>query len=164
MLKGEQMSQLSIEKADENGKVVLKVSGTIDEDANFSGFELSGGEVILDLQNVDAINSCGIREWINWLKEDPGTKLVYRNCPKIIVDQVNMVSGFLPENAEMESFYVPYYCDDSGNEKMVLFTKGKEFSESGVNPPEAIKDDESGEEMEIDVIEAKYFRFLNKGA
>ena len=47
---------------------------------------------------------------------------------------------------------------------MVLYTKGKEFSESGeLNFPASVKCDESGKDMEIDVIEAKYFKFLKKG-
>ena len=79
----------------------------------------------------------------------------------MIVDQINMVSGFLPEGAEVESFMVPYYSDASDTEKMVLFTKGKEFKDGEVFPPEDVKD-ESGELMEMDVIEAKYFKFIKK--
>ena len=42
---------------------------------------------------------------------------------------------------------------------MILFTKGKEFSGSEIRPPENILCEDSGEEMEMDVIEAKYFKF-----
>ena len=71
-----------------------------------------------------------------------------------------MVAGFLPDNGKVESFYVPYYCDATGAEKMVLFSEGKEFTGADVNPPEDVKDDDTGDEMELDVIEAKYFKFL----
>lgn len=157
------MSKFNIEKTTADNTVTLSFVGSIDEDASFAGVTTDGAtKVVLDLNNVGAINSCGIREWINWIKGIPAdTKIVFKACPKVIVDQINMVSGFLPEKAEVESFYVPYYSEASGDEKMVLFSKGKEFNGSELNPPEKVTD-ESGGEMEMDVIEAKYFKFLNK--
>lgn len=154
----------SIDKVSDGGKVVLQLKGNIDEDANFAPPDVSGaGAVVLDLESVSAINSVGIREWIKWVKAFPATlQLSVRKCPKIIVDQINMVSGFLPSHAVVESFFVPYYSDSTGNEKMVLFENGKEFSNGEVNAPPEVKD-ESGEVMEMDVIEAKYFKFLKNG-
>ncbi|MCH2534019.1 MAG: hypothetical protein MK008_06225 [Bdellovibrionales bacterium] len=143
---------------------IIEVAGQIDEDANFSSAELKSDKIHLDLSGIDAINSCGIREWIKWIKTAPeSSQITYSKCPKVIVDQINMVAGFLPNNAQVESFYVPYYCDESGAEKMVLFESGKDYNHGELNPPEDVKCDESGEEMEMDVIEAKYFKFL-KGA
>ncbi|MNL21183.1 hypothetical protein D3C87_1424610 [compost metagenome] len=115
----------------------------------------------MELEGVKSINSCGIREWIKWMGTASGAQIVFKNCPKVIVDQINMVDGFLPANGRVSSFFVPYYNDDSGTEKNVLFTFGKEFTESGVTPPAGIKD-EDGNEMEMDVIESKYFKFLKK--
>ncbi|MGE4133592.1 MAG: hypothetical protein AB7F86_18290 [Bdellovibrionales bacterium] len=153
-----------IVKKPEGASTVLEIKGNIDEDANFAPQELGGAAtVVLDLENVSAINSVGIREWIKWIKGLPGgVALKVRKCPKIIVDQINMVSGFLPANAQVESFYVPYYSDASGSEKMVLFQFGKEFKDGEVHAPPEVKD-ESGELMEMDVIEAKYFKFLKNG-
>ena len=148
----------------EGDTLVLEVKGNIDEDANFTPPDLgSAGRVALDLNEVTAINSVGIREWIKWVKTMPASvKLSVRRCPKIIVDQINMVAGFLPAGTLIESFYVPYYADGSGNEKMVLFTNGKEFKGGELFAPTEVKDD-GGEEMEMDVIEAKYFKFLKNG-
>lgn len=158
------MAEFKADKSEEGGKVVVALTGHIDEDAQFNGLELEGAnQVELDLDNVTAINSCGIREWIKWIRTAPeGTSIVYKNCPKVIVDQINMVAGFLPDNGSVESFYVPYYSDSTGNEKMILFRSGNEFKDGDVFPPEDVKDEESGEEMEMDVIEAKYFKFLKK--
>ena len=157
------MGNMSLEKQLIDGQVVIAIAGNIDEDSNFSNHKLNDDkEIILDLEHVTSINSCGIREWINWLKDASNTKLVFKKCPKVIIDQINMVSGFLPEKARVESFYVPYYSEDTGEEKLVLFTHGKEFTDNSVNAPETITDNESGDELEIDVVETKYFRFLNK--
>ena len=87
--------------------------------------------------------------------------ITFNQCPKVIVDQINMVDGFLPSNAKVNSFFVPYYHDDSGSEKNVLFRYGQEFSEASVNPPPEVKDDD-GNAMEMDVIESKYFKFIKK--
>ena len=151
----------SIEKKPEGSRLVLELKGNIDEDANFAAPDVgSAAVVVLDLEGVSAINSVGIREWIKWVKSMPGSvQLCVRRCPKIIVDQINMVAGFLPATAKVESFYVPYYSDSSGSEKMVLFENGKEFKDGEVHAPPEVKDD-SGEVMEMDVIEAKYFKFL----
>ena len=158
------MGQFTAEKKVEGSKVVFQFNGHIDEDAQFTSLDFGGAsEVKIDLEKVSAINSCGIREWIKWIRTAPGTsKITYANCPKIIVDQINMVAGFLPENATVESFYVPYYNEDSGNEKMVLFRNGVEFQGNEVKAPAEVKDDATGEPMEMDVIEAKYFKFLQK--
>ncbi len=155
---------LSITKKTEGSQVVLELKGNIDEDAAFTPPDTgSAAAVVLDLDGVTAINSVGIREWIKWIKALPGNaQLSLRRCPKIVVDQINMVAGFLPANARVESFYVPYYSDATGNEKMVLFEHGKQFKDGEVHAPPEVKD-ESGEPMEMDVIEAKYFKFLKNG-
>jgi hypothetical protein len=151
----------AISKNAEAGKLVVKVSGPVDEDANFQPIDASTFKaVVLDLDGVTAINSVGIREWIKWIKGlQPGLQLSVRRCPKIIVDQINMVAGFLPPATVVESFFVPYFSESTGTEKMVLFESGKEFKGGDLHPPAEVKDD-SGELMEMDVIEAKYFKFL----
>lgn len=158
------MSQFKVTKNQEGDTLIFVFEGSIDEDAVFAGLDAVGAKsVMLDLDSVSSINSCGIREWIKWIKTIPGeSEITYKRCPKVIVDQINMVAGFLPDNATVESFYVPYFSEDSGNERMVLFQKGKEFTDDGVDAPEEMTDEESGEEMEMDVIESKYFKFLKK--
>ena len=72
-----------------------------------------------------------------------------------------MVQGFLPAQGRVNSFFVPFYSEESGGEKNVLFRSGQEFSDSGEIKVPSVKDDE-GHEMEMDVVEAKYFKFLKK--
>jgi hypothetical protein len=81
----------------------------------------------------------------------------------VIVDQMNMVDGFLPSVATVESFYVPYYNEESGSEKNVLFRYGVEYKDGQVQYPTAVKD-ESGKPMEMDIIENKYFKFIKSKA
>ena len=152
--------EIKIDKAGE--ETTVAISGTIDEDVDFTQYNLAGAKKInMQLGTIKSINSCGIREWIKWMSTAGGAAITYNECPKIIVDQINMVQGFLPATGKVMSFYVPYYNDDSGTEKNVLFSFGKEYSDSGVNPPAEVKDDQ-GNPMEMDVVEAKYFKFIKK--
>ena len=145
-------------------QLVVQVTGSIDEEVNLSSDTLKGANVLIfDFSEVSAINSCGIREWIKWLTPHAKTPVIYRKCPKIIVDQINMVDGFLPSMGKVESFFVPYYSEETGEEKQVLFTHGKEYDDQNVNCPADVKDSKN-QPMEIDVIESKYFRFLQKKA
>ena len=157
------MGQLKLEGQAGNGGFIVKLIGSIDEDSQFSTVALTGHKkIFLDLDQIKSINSVGIREWIKWTKSaDADAQFIFQKCPKVIVDQMNLVSGFLPDNGKVESFFVPYFNEDSGFEKMVLFNEGKEFNNGQVTPPAGVKGD-GGEELEMDVIEAKYFKFLQK--
>jgi hypothetical protein len=147
-------------KNGENLDVIL--AGSIDEDADFTQLNLAGaGQIEIGMAGLKSINSCGIREWIKWLSTAPAASITFKECPKVIVDQINMVDGFLPGNAKVHSFFVPYYNDEAGSEKNVLFRFGTEFTENTVSPPEEVRD-EDGNAMEMDVIESKYFKFIKK--
>lgn len=152
--------ELKIEKSGATWDVEL--GGVIDEDADFAPYALTGAPgVTLKLSKVKSINSCGIREWIKWIGTAGGAAVTYVDCPKVIVDQINMVQGFLPPQGQVSSFFVPYFAEESGEEKAVIFSLGKEYTSDGEVSPPMIKDS-TGQEMEMDVIEAKYFKFLKR--
>lgn len=156
------MGKMDVKTAKAGDKLNLTIGGTIDEDADFNQIPLAGvGTIEIQLNTLKSINSCGIREWIKWMGTAPAAKIVWHECPKVIVDQINMVDGFLPANGQVQSFYVPYYNEEAGSEKNVLFRLGTEFSEGQVNAPDAVKD-EDGNVMDMDVIESKYFKFIKK--
>lgn len=156
------MSKFDVKSATNGSTLQLTLMGTIDEDADFSKIPIAGATAIdLQLGGVKSINSCGIREWIKWMGAATGAQIKWNECPKVLVDQINMVDGFLPANAKVMSFYVPYFCDDAGSEKNVLYRYGTEYSEGQLTPPASVKDDD-GNDMEMDVIESKYFKFIKK--
>lgn len=151
---------VKLNKAGEKLNVVM--AGSIDEDTDFSQFPLENApQIEIDLASLKSINSCGIREWIKWMGTAPTASITFNQCPKVIVDQINMVDGFLPANGKVQSFFVPYYNDDSGSEKNVLFRYGTEFTDHEVKAPAEVKDEDGGV-MEMDVIESKYFKFIKK--
>lgn len=156
------MSKFDIKVENQGLKSNIHLKGTIDEDVDFSQFNIgTAQEINLYAGHIVSINSCGIREWIKWLSLVKG-QIYFHECPKIIVDQINMVDGFLPSGAKVLSFYVPYYNDESGEEKSVLFKYNQDYTDKGeIKAPVGIVDS-TGSVMEMDVIEAKYFKFLKK--
>lgn len=155
------MKQQQIELKIDGDKTMIRISGPIDEDLNFNQIELNSAAVVIDLAGVTSINSCGIREWCKWINQAAtSNEIQLIHCPRIIVDQINMVEGFVPANGSIESFFVPYFNEDSGEEKNILFKKGEHFLKGKLMPPATVLDSQ-GHAMEMDVIEAKYFKFLS---
>lgn len=150
-------SQLTIKVEDQNGQTIVHFHGQIDEDADFSQVDLSSkNSIVFDLQNVTHLNSCGIREWIKFQEHSvQGKKVIYRNCPQVVVEQMNIVKGFVIENGIVESFYAPYYNEEADEEVKVLMRPEQVID--GKAP--AVKSAE-GVELEFDDIEAQYFSFI----
>ena len=144
----------------ENSKAIeYKISGCIDE--SLSGFaNLFTGEssLIINLEAVTAINSVGIREWIKLMKMLNNAKILLTHCPKVFIDQVNMVNGMLSENSQIKSFYVPYFSEKKNAEMVLLFEKDIHFSKDFVNYNTTISGDD-GFTYDLDVIADRYFKF-----
>ena len=158
------MGALKIGEDVKGDSVSLKLAGPIDEDANFPNIDLSSfKEITFDFLSVTAINSCGIREWIRWIGNiKPDSKVTYVNCPKVIIDQVNMVDGFLPVNAKIASFFVPYFCESCDNLDTKIYSDPSGIASGAVKVPPQVPCSKCKQPAEIDVIETKYFKFLKK--
>lgn len=153
----------------QNGTAEVAFVGDIDEDTVFPEFETKDLKLLVfDLEEVKSINSVGIRDWINWRKKFPqGLQFYYKNCPKVIVDQFNILEGFLPAKSVIESFYVPYYCESCDLRHIEKFINESHFVRKTADHPFKILEKEipcsrCGEILSVDVIESKYFRFLEK--
>lgn len=118
------MAKLQIQIEQVRKTVYAILVGSIDEDADFERIPTQG--IIsfnFDMNGIEAINSCGIREWIQLLdRMDTHAKVVYRNCPSCIVDQFNIAADLTMRNATIESFYAPYYCGFCDKESSQLLT------------------------------------------
>jgi len=142
-------------------QTTVQLTGVIDEDADFSKIKnLESTKIVFDFQKVSMINSCGIREWIQYLVGlGTNSQIIYVNCPQIIIEQINMVQGFIPKGAKVESFYAPYFCEDCDKEVKMKINSADIQS---FKAPKC-KCGDCGAEMEFDAIEAQYFNFLKQG-
>lgn len=145
----------------ENASQNIQINGAVDEVFNKNVVPVDFSKsTIIDLSKLSLINSTGIREWINWISQFGKTPLALTNCPKIFIDQVNMINGLIPENSIIESFQVPYFNEDGNKEHTFLAIQGQHYTKSKVEIPDTINI--NGVEYELDVMPAKYFKFLSK--
>lgn len=151
------MSNLSVEVKNENDTTVINLTGRIDEDADLSPIlNLKDNKLHINFDKVEMINSCGIREWINMLTELSG-KITYSHCPQSVIEQINMVHGFIKPGIEVESFYAPYYEESSDEVRMILIN-----TSDVIDNKAPAKTNDDGEELEFDAIEAQYFQFIKQ--
>lgn len=158
-----------LKQSREGETLELKLGAYIGENSELFRVPLAGVKrLVLDLGAVNYINSVGIKNWIQWTWRFPeDVTLVLRRCPPSVVNQINMVAGFLPKNSEIESLFVPYYCDECSKEANVLFNNGEHFfvaregQKKKVVYPENQGCDKEDCGMEPDILESKYFKFLD---
>jgi anti-anti-sigma regulatory factor len=143
----------------------LRVRGVIDEDNHLATLvpKLSGDVLVVDAGEVDRINSCGVRDWVNWIKsvEEKGFKVVLIRCSPSIVTQINMVTNFVG-NAVVHSFQAPYYCPSCDREYLKLIETETLAAQKPARAP-SFRCSECGGVLDFDDIEESYFAFLNSG-
>lgn len=118
----------------------------------------------IDLKDLTAINSLGIRNFNQWIHNIKCKKLIFFYCPRSFINQLNLVNGCIPPRSEIDSFFVPFYSEETGEDANVLFTKYLEYIKDNdkivLRPPQVT--DSQGNKMEYDILADQYFRFLNK--
>src|SRR5688500_6398540 len=139
----------------------VKLTGVIDEDNELADLvdKIPPGTAVIDLGEIERINSCGVRDWVNWLGklEANTTKVVLVECSPAIVAQINLVNNFTG-NGVVKSFYVPYFCPECDEEKVLLC----EAADLGPPPhePPTCRCDECDLVMDFDDMPDSYFAFL----
>ncbi len=154
------MSKFDYTTAEESNFTNVLLEGPINE--SFATFNLKvtrEKSIRFDFSKVTTINSMGIRYWISWIHNNPGVVFHFRNCPVCIVDQINNVSDFMPSGTTIESFYVPFYSEFTGEEKHELYVLKRDYNQGQLAKVKEIKDSQNNP-MEIDVYPQKYFKFL----
>jgi anti-anti-sigma regulatory factor len=139
----------------------VKLGGVIDEDNELNELvdQIPAGTAVIDLGEIERINSCGVRDWVNWLSklEGNGTRSVLVECSPAIVAQINLVNNFTGSGV-VKSFYVPYFCPECDEEKVLLVEAG----DMGPPPhePPTCRCDECDLVMDFDDMPDSYFAFL----
>ena len=106
-----------VEEQGTTTKVV--VSGEITEETDFGPIlDVTGGVILIDLAGVSRINSCGVREWLNFVAalQARGRRLVLERCAPVIVTQLNTIYNFTG-GGHVRSVLGPYYCASCDREE-----------------------------------------------
>jgi len=153
---------IKLEKEVKGSDCYLKMEGNFDEKMSLPAIDETFEVIHFDLKGLRAINSVGIKNWLNWVNSLKTEKFSFSNCPVSFIMQANMVEGFLPQGSSVSSFVVPYYCEVCDEEARHLFSPADvtvENDQVHFNTPHPKC--EKGCELELDVNEKKYFKFLS---
>lgn len=109
--------------ASEGSTTVVALKGAVNEDADFPRLTneiTQQPRVRFDLSGITRINSCGVREWVKFVRALPnGMALDLERCPPTVVAQLNMVSNFASRAAVL-SVFAPFICESCGEHEDVL--------------------------------------------
>lgn len=135
----------------------VELGGAIDETADFGDIK-TNQKLTINLENVTFMNSVGTRSWCLWIQRfrEP-TEVTLVRCPAIVVKSFSIVRGILTDHCTVQSFYVPYYSQATGERKDFLAIRGTHFLGPQVSIPPV--HDSKGAVMELDVADS-YFAFL----
>ncbi len=124
-------------------------------------------ELIVDMARTTYINSIGVKHWIMWTNKVPrSTAVKLVQCPFVIVSQASTVVGFMTPNMKIESFFMPYACDDCGREENRSAVRGQDYEYASPDTPRMIKVPtelpcpKCGKKLEPDFFIEKTFKFL----
>ena len=154
-------NRFDFKKIEQDDRVIFELSGQIDEDAELEKIEIENAKAIeFNLKDISLINSCGIRDWVEFQKTIPeSVQISYSHCPQVIIEQINIIKGFIREGAKVNSFYAPYYDESNDQEIKILITP-----DEVINQKAPIKKNDKGDELEFDEIELQYFNFLKNNS
>lgn len=146
-----------VELAESSTRIAL--SGELSEESDFSVMlGQARRTMVLDLGSVARVNSCGIREWLEFVRavEAKNVDLVLECCPPGIVAQLNMISNFTGMRGSVRSVFAPYYCNGCDGEHQVLIDLPKSGEvELDEGPPCPV----CGSLMEFEDIPETYLQF-----
>ena len=141
----------------------VKLSGVIDEDNELASLseKIGSGTAVIDVSEIERINSCGVRDWVNWLGkvEKNGAKVILVECSPAIVAQINLVNNFTGQGV-VKSFYAPYFCPNCDLEK-VLLVETRDLAQTTPFKAPSCRCDECDGPMDFDDMEESYFAFLS---
>jgi hypothetical protein len=154
-------ASFQIEVRDAGDRTVLMVNGIIDENADLSpllGLPTKPTEI--NLKGVRRINSFGVRAWIDMVRRVPiTTSLTFVQCPPPVIDQCNMVAGFLGHGV-LKSFFAPMTCEECDEQVDQLFETERCRANGGKLPPTPCP--RCGRNMEVDDLEEQYLLFVRE--
>jgi anti-anti-sigma regulatory factor len=145
------------------GFTTVEFSGEIDENADFAELRRRlSGAVVFHLADVRRINSCGVREWVNFVREIPNVAdLTFTHCSPAIVTQLNMIYNFRGR-AKVRSFYAPYVCESCHIEEEKLLDVQSQFPNGEIGLTPEFKCSSCNQAMEFDDLPERYLSFLTE--
>ena len=139
----------------------VRLSGVLDENAKMPDIKIAE-QITLNLRQITMITSVGTRTWLGWIQRFRApVRVMFEECPVAMVRHFVMVKGFLPPTVIIQSLFIPFYSEVTGERKDVLCIRGKEFFANGTLKVTAPQDSK-GNPMDLDVVIENYLGFLKE--
>jgi anti-anti-sigma regulatory factor len=138
---------------------IVRLKGQITEDSALLEVlaQSQGREVIVDSSGLTRINSCGVRDWVRWVKglEERSNHMSFIRCSPVVVAQLNMISNFAGAGNVL-SIQAPFLCTECSEEKFIVL-ESRDLAASSALPE--VSCTSCGAIMEFDEIPESYFEF-----
>lgn len=139
-------------------------SGPIDEDSEVLLSELPdkvGAKCVFNFKAVTAINSLGVRAWINFLRRfEQEREIFFAECPPELVSQINMIPNFRG-SATIVSVYAGYVCDNCDHQMLKLFRSETELAAVLTDGVPEVVCPNCGKRMEMEELEEEFFAWID---
>jgi len=154
------MEVLEIRKLPTPTGTRITLEGIIDESSDLSPLDDLRGSVEVNMRGVRRINSFGARAWMDAVRQaqDKAT-LRFVECPPVVIDQLNMILGFLGQG-RVESFLAPMVCESCSHEETHKFDARACRDNNGHLVP--VDCPRCGSLLELDDLEDQYTLFLRE--
>jgi hypothetical protein len=143
--------------------VVATLAGKISEHADFAPIEerlaYVRRELRFVLEKVTAINSAGVRRWVELIgRALPETPVILERCSPAVIEYVNLIAS-LKSRCRVESLFAPYRCERCAADRLELLAVGLDLAAGRAGPPER-SCPQCREPMSFDEVADQYFSFL----
>jgi DNA-binding response OmpR family regulator len=140
-------------------RVVLK--GDITEATSFADLlPVMVGRIDFDLSQVSYINSLGVREWVNFLRQAGIQGYEFHACSIAFVLQASMVPDVLGRGT-IASFFAPYQCESCEYSEERLLQSATILATENRAPP-TFACPECEDRLVLDDIPDRYLAFLER--
>lgn len=145
--------------------VVLK--GILDHSFNVSATKLERADsLLLNMHEVTFMNSSGIRQFINWIRDIEKNfgklRVILTLVPPTVNRQLSTMTSHLPSQLSIDSVYLPYYCDacDSEDRSRLVTMQDVARAQSLESLVDRVPCPKCSAPMEFDAVMDQYFVLL----
>jgi hypothetical protein len=145
------------------GQLEVELRGEINENADFSELQRAlRGAVTLVLEGITRVNSCGVREWVNFVRSLPEvSRLTFVRCSPPVVLQLNTIYNFRG-GARVVSFLAPYVCEFCRIDEYRLLEVEEHFPDRTRPLAPAFRCQKCGGTLVFDELPERYLSFLSE--
>ena len=142
---------------------IIFFTGHVNEDAEVTLAKLReeiSKSCVFNMKDIQSINSCGVRAWINFLREvERDRSITFEHCPPEIVSQINMIPSF-KGSAHIASVYAGYVCDNCDHQHLELFEHGNNLPKSVDEGLGDVHCPNCNSVMEMEELEEEFFSWI----